>query len=41
MKNRFTLLLASIALFAVPSLASAAEQARPYDNGPVWDVSAI
>jgi len=42
MKNRITLLLASAALLAIPSLASAAgPAARPYENGPVWDVSAI
>jgi len=41
MKHRITLLLASAVLLAIPSLASAAEAARPYDNGPVWDVSAI
>ncbi len=42
MKNRITVFLTSVALLAIPSLASAAEPAaRPYENGPVWDVSAI
>lgn len=35
-----SLVFASAALFAV-SVAATAEDARPYDNGPVWDVSGI
>jgi hypothetical protein len=35
-----SLAIASAALLAV-SVAASAEDARPYDNGPVWDVSGI
>lgn len=41
MNKRIALLLSAAALLAIPSLASAAEPVRPYDNGPVWDVAAI
>jgi len=41
MKKRIAVLLSAAALLVIPSLASAADSARPYDNGPVWDVSAI
>jgi len=41
MKFRIAALLSFTALLAIPSLASAAEPVRPYDNGPVWDVAAI
>lgn len=41
MKKRIAILLSAAALFVIPSLASAADAARPYDNGPVWQVSAI
>jgi hypothetical protein len=40
MKSYITLALASAAMLAT-SVAALAEDARPYDNGPVWDVSAI
>ncbi len=40
MKLAFAALAAVAALGAVP-LAAAAQEARPYDKGPVWDVSAI
>ncbi|QUD88681.1 hypothetical protein [Phenylobacterium montanum] len=41
MKIVLTGLLASAALLAAPMAASAQDAARPYDNGPVWDVAAI
>ena len=41
MKKRIAVLLSAAALLAIPTLASAADPVRPYDNGPVWDVSAI
>lgn len=41
MKKRIAVLLSAAALLVIPSLASAAEPVRPYDNGPVWDVAAI
>jgi hypothetical protein len=41
MKKRIAILLSSAALLLIPSLASAAEPVRAYDNGPVWDVSAV
>ena len=41
MKTRIAILLSSAVLLAIPTLASAAEPVRHYDNGPVWDVSAI
>jgi hypothetical protein len=40
MKSYITLALATAAMLAT-SVAALAEDARPYDNGPVWDVSAI
>jgi hypothetical protein len=39
MKSYIALAFASAALLA--SSAALAEDARPYDNGPVWDVEAI
>ena len=41
MKKRIAVLLSAAALFVIPSLASAADAARPYDSGPVWQVSAV
>ena len=40
MKSHIALAFASAALLA-SSVAALAQDARPYDNGPVWDVSAI
>jgi hypothetical protein len=40
MKSCIALAFASAAMLAT-SVAALAEDARPYDNGPVWDVSAI
>lgn len=40
MKSYITLALATAAMLA-SSVAALAEDAHPYDNGPVWDVSAI
>lgn len=41
MKKRIVVLLSAAALLGIPSLAWAADSARAYDNGPVWDVAAI
>ena len=40
MKSYLTLALATAAMLA-SSAAALAQDAHPYDNGPVWDVSAI
>ena len=40
MKSTIALAFASIAMLGL-SAAASAEDARPYDNGPVWDVSAV
>jgi len=40
MKSAIALTFASIAMLGL-SAAASAEDTRPYDNGPVWDVSAI
>jgi len=40
MKSTIALALASAAMLAT-SVAALAQDARPYDNGPVWDVTAV